>query len=140
MAARYSSASAEVRERVAGIGHIQGCDVEHLHPAPDRSRPINSFYASIDIQRRVELQYKCPCPPIVVGGHGAFVVCSAVSYFSTLVGSIIGAGRLSFRVRDGSGRFPVAITAVTLLRCYWWWGAVWCCGWVWLRVCKFSAG
>ena len=30
------------------------------------------------------------------------------------LGSIIGAGRLSFRVRDGSGRFPVAITAVTL--------------------------
>ena len=25
------------------------------------------------------------------------------------LGSIIGAGRLSFRVRDGSGRFPVAI-------------------------------
>ena len=24
-------------------------------------------------------------------------------------GSIIGAGRLSFRVRDGSGRFPVAM-------------------------------
>jgi hypothetical protein len=43
-------------------------------------------------------------------------VCSAVSYFSTLVGSIIGAGRLSFRVRDGSGRFPVAITAVTLFK------------------------
>jgi hypothetical protein len=41
-------------------------------------------------------------------------VCSAVSYFSTRVGSIIGAGRLSFRVRDGSGRFPVAISAVTL--------------------------
>src|ERR1700757_41288 len=33
------------------------------------------------------------------------------------LGSIIGAGRLSFRVRDGSGRFPVAISAVTLF--YW---------------------
>jgi hypothetical protein len=43
-----------------------------------------------------------------------FCGCSAVSYFSTLVGSIIGAGRLSFRVRDGSGRFPVAVAAVTL--------------------------
>ena len=32
-----------------------------------------------------------------------------MSYFSTRVGSIIGAGRLSFRVRDGSGRFPVAM-------------------------------
>jgi hypothetical protein len=31
------------------------------------------------------------------------------------LGSIIGAGRLSFRVRDGSGRFPVAVAAVTLL-------------------------
>ena len=41
-------------------------------------------------------------------------MCSAVSYFSTRRGSIIGADRLSFRVRDGSGRFPVAITAVTL--------------------------
>ena len=45
---------------------------------------------------------------------GSFCVCSAVSYFSTRVGSIIGAGRLSFRVRDGSGRFPVAVAAVTL--------------------------
>ena len=30
------------------------------------------------------------------------------------LGSIIGADRLSFRVRDGTGRFPVAVTAVTL--------------------------
>ena len=51
-------------------------------------------------------------PHAIVGGDSN--VCSAVSYFSTLVGSIIGAGRLSFRVRDGSGRFPAAITAVTL--------------------------
>ena len=58
-----------------------------------------------------------PVPPKGFGGHGACCVCSAVSYFSTRVGSIIGAGRLSFRVRDGSGRFPVAVTAVTLLRC-----------------------
>ena len=42
------------------------------------------------------------------------MLCSAVSYFSTRVGSIIGADRLSFRVRDGTGRFPVAISAVTL--------------------------
>ena len=32
-----------------------------------------------------------------------------MSYFSARKGSIIGAGRLSFRVRDGSGRFPVAM-------------------------------
>ena len=44
----------------------------------------------------------------MLGGTG-FKVCSAVSYFSTRVGSIIGAGRLSFRVRDGSGRFPAAM-------------------------------
>ena len=74
--------------------------------------------------------------------------CSAVSYFSTLVGSIIGAGRLSFRVRDGSGRFPVAISAVTLFCCgpaLLWRGVVCLVGgvvlWlVWLRVGKFSAG
>jgi hypothetical protein len=65
-----------------------------------------------------------PVPPKGFGGHGACCVCSAVSYFSTLLGSIIGAGRLSFRVRDGSGRFPVAITAVTLFTCCWWWGVV----------------
>ena len=62
------------------------------------------------------LNHKCPCPPRVLGGTG-LCVCSAVSYFSTRVGSIIGAGRLSFRVRDGSGRFPVAVAAVTLFRC-----------------------
>ena len=52
--------------------------------------------------------HECRCPPTVLGGTG-FKVCSAVSYFSTRVGSIIGAGRLSFRVRDGSGRFPAAM-------------------------------
>jgi hypothetical protein len=74
-----------------------------------------------------------PVPPKGFGGHGACCVCSAVSYFSTLLGSIIGAGRLSFRVRDGSGRFPVAVTAVTLCKfvgCYWWWGAVVCAAWI----------
>src|SRR5947209_18064446 len=48
--------------------------------------------------------------------RGCFCICSAVSYFSTRMGSIIGADRLSFRVRDGTGRFPVAVAAVTLLR------------------------
>src|SRR6478672_8562882 len=67
------------------------------------------------------------------------------------LGSIIGAGRLSFRVRDGSGRFPVAMSAVTFFGCwvtagpcgggvsvpcqvlFWWWGVD--CLWfvVWLR-------
>jgi hypothetical protein len=70
-----------------------------------------------------------PVPPKGFGGHGACCVCSAVSYFSTRVGSIIGAGRLSFRVRDGSGRFPVAVAAVTLFKCCWWWGVVVCAAW-----------
>jgi hypothetical protein len=55
-----------------------------------------------------------PVPPKGFWGARVCCVCSAVSYFSTRVGSIIGAGRLSFRVRDGSGRFPVAVAAVTL--------------------------
>ena len=71
------------------------------------------------------LVWICPCPPRVLGGTG-LCVCSAVSYFSTRVGSIIGAGRLSFRVRDGSGRFPVAVAAVTFFKLCWWWGAVVC--------------
>ena len=94
-------------------------------------------------------------------------LCSAVSYFSDRRVSIIGAGRLSFRVRDGSGRFPAAVAAVTLFICspytcvcFWWWGVV-CstmdvvarfvvlhavsqCFWLFsktcLGVCKFSAG
>ena len=32
------------------------------------------------------------------------------------LGSIIGADRLSFRVRDGTGRSPVAVAAVTLFK------------------------
>src|SRR3954464_829113 len=58
------------------------------------------------------------------------------------LGSIIGAGRLSFRVRDGSGRFPVAMSAVTffhllVVKCVWWWGGFVVCGCgceVWLCV------
>src|SRR5947208_15271572 len=65
------------------------------------------------------------------------------------LGSIIGAGRLSFRVRDGSGRFPAAIDrrnfihsflsahGVLWVVCYWWWGVNACVcirGCVWLPV------
>jgi hypothetical protein len=107
-------------------------------------------------------------PKLVFGGHRC-KGCSAVSYFSTRVGSIIGAGRLSFRVRDGSGRFPAAVAAVTLFThfrvspqssggvCFWWWGVAWlvrgcvvadACGVTQFSVkplmvfvvCKFSAG
>ena len=89
-------------------------------------------------------------------------MCSAVSYFSTLLGSIIGAGRLSFRVRDGSGRFPAAMAAVTLCKLLssprvcppfflvLVWGVFLVVGWVFVGVCgvvasfvcfcKFSAG
>ena len=52
------------------------------------------------------------------------------------LGSIIGAGRLSFRVRDGSGRFPVAVAAVTLFILVVFGGGVWLVVGVlvWLRV------
>ena len=74
-------------------------------------------------------------------------MCSAVSYFSTREGSIIGAGRLSFRVRDGTGRFPAAMdrrnsihSFLSVNLVFWWWGAVctpdtWCVGVyeLWLR-------
>ena len=64
------------------------------------------------------------------------------------LGSIIGAGRLSFRVRDGSGRFPVAISAVTLFTCVVRLCLVVGCGCLvtvdgvvaGFGVCKFSAG
>ena len=55
-----------------------------------------------------------PVPPKRGLGGTGLKWCSAVSYFSARMGSIIGAGRLSFRVRDGSGRFPTAVAAVTL--------------------------
>ena len=51
-------------------------------------------------------------PPLVVGGVSVCV--RRCPTFPPGLGSIIGAGRLSFRVRDGSGRFPVAVFAVTL--------------------------
>ena len=42
------------------------------------------------------------------------------------LGSIIGAGWLSFRVRDGSGRFPAAMDRrnfmVLFVWVFWWWG------------------
>ena len=45
-----------------------------------------------DVRRRPTLPHSTPC-------------------------STIGADRLSFRVRNGAGRFPIAMIAVTLLRC-----------------------
>ena len=67
------------------------------------------------------------------------------------LGSIIGAGWLSFRVRDGSGRFPAAMAAVTLCKLLSWprvfgggVGVFTMCGlcgceFLWC-FCKFSAG
>src|SRR4029077_3424401 len=43
------------------------------------------------------------------------------------LGSIIGAGRLSFRVRDGSGRFPAAIDRRNFIHFF----GVPLCGWGW---------
>ena len=50
------------------------------------------------------------------------------------LGSIIGAGRLSFRVRDGSGRFPAAMDRRNSIHFSWcpWWGVVLFGGGVWL--------
>ena len=76
------------------------------------------------------MDVEMPVAPNLGLGATGLKGCSAVSYFSARKGSIIGAGRLSFRVRDGSGRFPAAITAVTLFYCQprigviWWWGVV----------------
>ena len=53
--------------------------------------------------------------PLIKGG--VFVYVRRCPTFPPGLGSIIGAGRLSFRVRDGSGRFPVAVAAVTLFTC-----------------------
>jgi hypothetical protein len=78
--------------------------------------------------------------------------------FPPVLGSIIGAGRLSFRVRDGSGRFPAAMDRrnfIHLLKCPLvvgilceprvFGGGVWMLvRYLWIVVarfvCKFSAG
>jgi hypothetical protein len=46
---------------------------------------------------------------------GVFLCVRRCPTFPPGLGSIIGADRLSFRVRNGTGRFPVAVAAVTLL-------------------------
>ena len=79
-----------------------------------------------------------PLPPNKNWGAKDLICVRRCPTFPPGLGSIIGAGRLSFRVRDGSGRFPVAVAAVTLFFCrcgcvVWWWGAVVLVG-VWLRV------
>ena len=55
----------------------------------------------------------CECKNTPFAG-GVFVYVRRCPTFPPELGSIIGADRLSFRVRDGTGRFPVAVAAVTL--------------------------
>ena len=81
--------------------------------------PLYAIRKSLAINAIPKWLWNYKTPELLRG----FCVCSAVSYFSTRVGSIIGAGRLSFRVRDGSGRFPAAVAAVTLFTCPVWWCA-----------------
>ena len=93
-----------------------------------------------------ELSANIESPPTQL--WGVILVCvRRCPTFPPGLGSIIGAGRLSFRVRDGSGRFPVAITAVTLFFvcgapgwgcCGVFGGGVWVVCVVWLR--GFSIG
>ncbi len=119
----------------------------------DQSRQFDAFDHQIE------------APPIFMGGVSVCV--RRCPTFPPGLGSIIGAGRLSFRVRDGSGRFPVAVTAVTLCGCrvavvwparvpgvfgggVWVWVVVWLRGVCWVLTffqrglfvgcCKFSAG
>src|ERR671912_2922491 len=54
--------------------------------------------------------------PSLVAGALRSVVRRRPTLPPRLQGSTIGAERLSFRVRNGTGRFPLAMTAGTLLR------------------------
>ena len=69
-------------------------------------------------------------PPNFLGGISLICVRRCPT-FPPVLGSIIGAGRLSFRVRDGSGRFPVAMSAVTFFTC--WVKCVLVVGWVFVE-------
>ena len=88
-------------------------------------------------------KYRNACAPQLNWGAQDLNSVRRCPTFPPGLGSIIGAGWLSFRVRDGSGRFPAAMAAVTLFNCvvelFWWWGVVGLCvvdGW--LRVCVVS--
>src|SRR5512141_1405606 len=55
-------------------------------------------------------------PHVRGAGHQQKVVRRRPTLPPSTPGSTIGADRLSFRVRNGAGRFPVAMVAVTLWR------------------------
>jgi hypothetical protein len=63
----------------------------------------------------MQLDAEMPEPPKVNWGAQVLICVRRCPTFPPGLGSIIGAGRLSFRVRDGSGRFPAAMAAVTLV-------------------------
>ena len=66
------------------------------------------------------------------GGTGGCVVRRCLTLPHTGVCSTISAGRLNFRVRDGSGCFPLAMTTVTkpLGKGWFCWLCSCCCGWL----------
>jgi hypothetical protein len=63
----------------------------------------------------MQFDAEMPEPPKVNWGAQVLNCVRRCPTFPPGLGSIIGAGRLSFRVRDGSGRFPAAMAAVTLV-------------------------
>ena len=69
----------------------------------------------------MQFDAEMPEPPKVNWGAQVLNCVRRCPTFPPGLGSIIGAGRLSFRVRDGSGRFPAAVAAVTFFH-------VWCEG------------
>ena len=73
----------------------------------------------------------CLSPAVFVGGGG--VVCARWCPALPRPGgrSTIGAGGLSFRVRDGSGRCLPAMTTETCGGVCGARVALWCCGWLW---------
>ena len=90
----------------------------------------------------MQFDAEMPEPPKVNWGAQVLNCVRRCPTFPPGLGSIIGAGRLSFRVRDGSGRFPAAMAAVTLVHPVWG-GSVFgggvqrcvCCGVVVARHC-----
>ena len=62
-------------------------------------------------------RFKCRGPRFGAGVVVWFVVRRFPTLPHPVECSTIGAGRLSFRVRDGAGRFPAAMTAATFSGC-----------------------